>query len=251
MSGMGSTFVVSDVHGHLADLRTQLGKAGLVDGEDRWAGGDATLWVLGDLVDRGPDGIGVIRFVRSLQEQAPGQVRVLMGNHESLMLGVKLFPDTRFAHLWLINGGVLSDQEALTDDEVSWLRTLPLMALAGDDLLMHSDTTEYLGWGASIDEINSTVASTLAGDDPQQHFEIFAALTSRYDFAGPDGADAARTMLSTLGGERIVHGHSIIASLIDVPSEQVEEPLAYAGGLVLGIDGGRYDGGPLLLVQLG
>jgi hypothetical protein len=166
------------------------------------------------------------------------------------MLGVKLFPDTRFAHLWLINGGVLDDQEALTDDEVAWLRTLPLMALAGDDLLMHSDTTEYLGWGASIDEINSTVASTLAGDDPQQHFEIFAALTSRYDFAGPDGADAARTMLSTLGGERIVHGHSIIASLIDVPSEQVEEPLAYAGGLVLGIDGGRYDGGPLLLVQL-
>lgn len=247
---MGSTFVVSDVHGHLADLRATLAQAELVEGEDRWVGGDAALWVLGDLVDRGPDGIGVIRFVRSLQEQAPEQVHVLMGNHESLMLGMKLFPDTRFSELWLINGGVRSDQEALTDEEVSWLRGLPLMALAGDQLLMHSDTTEYLGWGESIDEINSTVAATLAGEDPQQHFEVFAALTSRFDFAGSDGADVARTMLSTLGGARIVHGHSIIASLIDVPSQQVEAPLAYADGLVVGIDGGRYDGGPLLLVQL-
>ena len=80
-------------------------RAGLVDGDDRWTGGDADLWVLGDLVDRGPDGIGVVRFVRSLQEQAPDRVRVLMGNHEALMLGYHLFPDTRFADVWLINGG--------------------------------------------------------------------------------------------------------------------------------------------------
>ena len=68
-------------------------------------GGDADLWVLGDLVDRGPDGIGVIRFVRALQDQAPDRVQVLMGNHEALMLGDKLFPDTRFAEVWQLNGG--------------------------------------------------------------------------------------------------------------------------------------------------
>ena len=75
---MGSTWVVSDVHGHLADLRERLEHAGLVDG-DRWVGDDAVLWVLGDLVDRGPDGIGVVHFVRGLQQQAPDRVRVLMG----------------------------------------------------------------------------------------------------------------------------------------------------------------------------
>jgi hypothetical protein len=48
----------------------------------------------------------------------------------------------------------------------------------------------------------------------------------------------------------IVHGHSIIGSLIDVPSEEVDGPISYAGGRVVAIDGGRYDGGPLLLVQL-
>ncbi|HYO39414.1 MAG TPA: metallophosphoesterase family protein [Nocardioidaceae bacterium] len=247
---MGSTFVLSDVHGHLADLRELLLEAGLVDGNDRWAGGDSDLWVLGDLVDRGPEGIGVIRFVRSLQSQAPEQVHVLMGNHESLMLGQKLFPGTRFSDVWAMNGGLQSDQEALRDEEVSWLRGLPLMALVGDQLLMHSDTTEYLAWGSSIEDINKTVADMLADDDAPQHFDIFAALTTRYDFLGPDGPEVARRVLSQLGGRRIVHGHSIIGSLIDVPSPHVDGPLLYADGLVVGIDGGRYDGGPLLLLRL-
>jgi hypothetical protein len=247
---MGSTFVVSDIHGHLADLRGLLLRAGLVDGEARWVGGDSELWVLGDLVDRGPEGIGVIRYVRSLQAQVPDRVHVLMGNHETLMLGQKLFPDTRFRDVWAINGGLASDQEALTDEEVSWLRGLPLMALVGDQLLMHSDTTEYLAWGSSIEEINKTVGAVLADDDAQQHLDVFAALTSRYDFLGPDGPETARRVLSELGGSRIVHGHSIIGSLIDVPSAQVDGPLLYADGLVVDIDGGRYVGGPLLLLQL-
>jgi hypothetical protein len=247
---MGSTYVISDVHGHLTDLRNLLSEAGLVDGEDRWVGGDSQLWVLGDLVDRGPDGIGVLRLVRSLEQQVPDRVHMLMGNHETLMLGTKLFPDSRFPSVWTINGGLRSDQDALTDDEVEWLRGLPLMALAGDQLLMHSDTTEYLTWGSSIEEINSTVRSLLAGNDGDQHFDLFAALTSRYDFAGADGPEVARSMLEMLGGSRIVHGHSIISTLIDVPSAQVQEPLVYADGLVVAIDGGRYDGGPLLLVRI-
>ncbi len=247
---MGSTYVISDVHGHLADLRDALVHAGLVDSDDRWTGGDADLWVLGDLIDRGPDGIGVIRLVRSLQEQAPDRVHVLMGNHESLMLGYHLFPDTRFAEVWLVNGGHHMDQEGLTDDDVAWLRALPLMARTGEHLLVHSDTTDYLSWGSSVEEVNATVADLLAGDDAQQHFDVFAALTSRYDFAGRDGAEVAAGMLDTLGGSVIVHGHSIIGSLIGVPSEEVEGPISYADGRVVAIDGGRYDGGPLLLVQL-
>jgi hypothetical protein len=250
MWAMGNTFAISDVHGHLADLRANLVSAGLLDADDRWVGGDSQLWILGDLVDRGPHGIGVIRLVRSLHQQAPDQVHPLMGNHESLMLGQRLFPGTRFEEVWRFNGGLLSDQQGLRDDDVAWLRGLPLMALAGDHLLMHSDITGYLAWGGSVEEVNSTVAGILAGSDVQQHFDVFAAMTSRYDFAGPDGAEVARSMLSQLGGERIVHGHSIISTLVDMPSALVTEPLVYADGLVVDIDGGRYDGGPLLLVQL-
>ena len=93
------------------------------------------------------------------------------------------------------------------------------------------------------------MAGLLAGDDAQQHFDVFAALTSRFDFNGTDGARVARGVLDTLGGEQVVHGHSIIGTLVDVPSAEVEGPLTYADGLVVAIDGGRYDGGPLLLVE--
>jgi hypothetical protein len=250
MTGMGSTYVVSDVHGHLEDLRDVLRQAELVDDEDRWTGADHALWVLGDLVDRGPDGIGVIRFLRSLIAQAPDRVHVLLGNHESLMMGEKLFPETRFTEVWQYNGGRPGDQEELTDEETAWLRGLPAMGRAGDFLLMHSDTTGYLAWGSTVEEVNATLGRLLAGDDAQTHFDVFAALTDRYDYSGPSGPDEARRMLATYGGSCIVHGHSIIGSLIDRPSAEVEEPLVYAEGLVVAIDGGRYDGGPLLLLEL-
>jgi hypothetical protein len=124
------------------------------------------------------------------------------------------------------------------------------LALAHDHLLMHSDTVGYLGWGGSVEEVNETVRALLAGDDLQTHFDVFARLTDRYDFLGADGPDAARRMLAAYGGAGVVHGHSIIGSLTGQPSSQVQGPLEYADGLAVAIDGGRYDGGPLLLVEL-
>ncbi len=249
---MSALYVVSDIHGYVDDLRGGLLGAGLVDSSDRWTGDDADLWVLGDLLDRGPDGIGAIDLVRSLQQQAPSRVHVLMGNHEALALGYKLFPETRFAQLWRANGGRPADQEALTDDDVDWLRRLPVMARAGDFLLMHSDATDYLEWGGSIEEINETVTSLLTeGDDAEATWEVFASLTSRFAFAGQEGQRAAQDMLTTLGGRCIVHGHSIIGTLTGQPSEEIEGPISYADGLAIAIDGGRYDGGRLLMVQLG
>lgn len=247
---MASLFVVSDVHGYVADLRESLRSAGLVDADDAWTGGDAQLWVLGDLIDRGPDGIGAIDLVRSLTTQRPDQVHMLMGNHEALALGYRLFPDTRFGDVWAMNGGLASDQSRLTDEHVEWLRSLPVLGRQDDYLLMHSDTTDYLEWGESVDDINSTVADLLEDDDAEAHWEVFASLTSRYDFAGGDGARVAHDVLSALGGRCLVHGHSIIGTLTQQPSHEIEGPIAYADGLVVAIDGGRYDGGPLLLVEL-
>ena len=118
-------------------------------------------------------------------------------------------------------------------------------------LLLHSDTVEYAAWGASIEDVNATVSTALSDPgDLEAHWDVWARLTRRHDFAGSDGVDVARRMLEAYGGRRIVHGHSIIGVLLDVPSPEVTEPLLYAEGLVLAIDGGRYDGGPLLLVGL-
>ena len=75
MNGGGSgeiprLFVTSDVHGHLDRLRGALVDAGLVNERGEWDGGSARLFVLGDLLDRGPDGLGVIEFLMAMQDQA-------------------------------------------------------------------------------------------------------------------------------------------------------------------------------------
>ncbi len=258
----GRLFVTSDPHGHAAELRTALTGAGLVNDQGDWSGGTARLFVLGDLLDRGPDGIGVIELLMTLQaqaEEADGEVRVLLGNHEVLALGMHLFGTTdielggrsrNFAASWIRNGGLGSDQDRLTPRHVQWLRTLPPTALVDDYLMMHSDTLEYVEWGESIDEINAAVGALLATDDPQHWWDVWWRLTTRYVYNGEDGAYQADGMLDRLGGRLIVHGHTIIADLLDIESEKVDGPLLYADEQVLAIDGGIYDGGPCLVVEL-
>jgi hypothetical protein len=255
-------FVVGDVHGHLAELARALHHAGLVDTEGDWSGGRTELWFLGDFVDRGPDGIGVIDFVRHLADQAEaagGQVRALLGNHEVLMLGMRQFGDTEvpdslgarsFERSWLLNGGLRADQDRLTDEHVAWLSTLPVLALTGDHLLMHSDTTEYLEWGTTIDEVNDQVHAVLAGDDLVEWWEVWRRMTTRYAFRGPIGSAVAADLLGVLGGTQIVHGHSVIADQLGVPPELIAGPLLYADDRVLAVDAGLYGGGPCLVVPL-
>jgi hypothetical protein len=262
---MGSrTFVVSDVHGHVGELCAALRRAGLTDDAGNWAGADATLWFLGDFFDRGPDGIGVVDTVRRLAAQASsagrGRVRALLGNHEILALGMHRFGTTEvpydgllprtFERSWVLNGGRDSDQERLTDDHIAWLLGLPVLALEGDHLLMHSDTDEYLDWGGSVDKINAAARAELASDDIAVWWEIWRRMTSRYAFRGRRGPGAARDLLKRLGGRRIVHGHSVIADLAGVEPAALTGPVLYADGLVLGIDGGVFDEGPCLLVEL-
>jgi hypothetical protein len=89
-----ATYAVSDIHGHPDKLIAALHQAGLTDAEGNWSGQDVRLWFLGDFFDRGPDGIGVLRLVRRLVAQAgnsAGEVRMLLGNHEILALGMRKF----------------------------------------------------------------------------------------------------------------------------------------------------------------
>ena len=103
--------------------------------------------------------------------------------------------------MWAVNGGPESDQQALTDDHVG------VAALAAGDGPARrlpadaSDTTDYLEWGDSVDDISSTVSTLVAGDDAEALWEVFATLTSRHDFAGGDGARVAEDVLAGLGGE--------------------------------------------------
>lgn len=259
---MSAIFATSDPHGHLSELTAALRVAGLLDEDSHWCGGRARLWVLGDLLDRGPDGLGVIALVRRLVDEAAaagGSASPLLGNHEVIALGMRLFGETEvvhrgvvrtFASIWVRNGGLASDQDGIDEELFAWLAGLPAVGRDGDHLLMHSDTLAYLEWGDTVDGVNRAVREVLAGDDPVAWFDLLLALGRRHDFAGPSGPAAARTLLDALGGQRIVHGHSIIGDLFREPVDSYSEPRLYADGLALDVDGGIYEGGPCLVARL-
>jgi hypothetical protein len=88
---------VGDLHGDYEAWREIALRARLIDRRNRWAGGSATLVQLGDIADRGPDSLKIIRHLMRLQVQARrsgGRVVVLVGNHEAM----NMTDDLRYVH---------------------------------------------------------------------------------------------------------------------------------------------------------
>lgn len=80
---------VGDLHGDFDAWQKIATAAGLVDATGHWSGGTATLVQLGDVTDRGPDSLKIIRSLQQLQGEAPangGTVIVVLGNHEAMNL---------------------------------------------------------------------------------------------------------------------------------------------------------------------
>jgi Calcineurin-like phosphoesterase len=246
------TFVVGDVHGHAERLAALLRDAGLVDRNLAWSGADARLWLMGDLMDRGPDGIGAVELVMRLQRE--GDVRCLLGNHEADILGVARFarencgvPGLTFRAVWEMNGGMTSDLERLRPEHVAWMEALPAVARDGDWLLVHSDTDRYVDYGGTVDEVCSAVSAVVSTGDPTAFGRLLEGLTDRGAFSDPA---RLRRLLATLGGDRVVHGHTPIWYAAGTDPESVREPLEYAGGRALNVDHCLYAGGRGFISEL-
>ena len=87
-----ATYVFSDVHGHLKPLDRALDRIS-PSAQDK-------IFCLGDMIDRGPDGIEVAEFCRRL-----AGCKVLMGNHEQIMVDYMANPDEQAQLMWNLNGG--------------------------------------------------------------------------------------------------------------------------------------------------
>lgn len=80
---------VGDLHGDYEAWLDIARDARLIDSNGRWTGGKTTLVQLGDVTDRGPDSLKIVRSLQQLAKQAPrsgGKVIVVLGNHEAMNL---------------------------------------------------------------------------------------------------------------------------------------------------------------------
>ena len=80
---------VGDLHGDFKAWQDIARAAGIIDTRGHWAGGKTTLVQLGDILDRGPDSLRIVRNLQQLQREAPrkgGKVYVTLGNHEAMNL---------------------------------------------------------------------------------------------------------------------------------------------------------------------
>src|SRR6185503_14725618 len=161
-----------------------------------WNAGNNVMVVVGDLINKGPESVDVIRLTMALQQSAAaagGHVVVTLGNHEAEFLGDQggtgskaadntsaavhgLDPELAalFNGSWL--GYVFNDGDADGDDTGlagaqftpaltasgnndvgAWIHALPFAARVNDFFFVHGGNTH----GRSIDEIRLNVQSTL------------------------------------------------------------------------------------------
>ncbi|HEX7734360.1 MAG TPA: metallophosphoesterase family protein [Ktedonobacteraceae bacterium] len=254
------TYVIGDVHGQLKKLNKLLREIHLVDEHQAWTGGSATLWFIGDLVDRGPDSIAVLNLVMRLQaeaQQAGGQVACLLGNHELMMLAAYRFGrrstglSSSFITRWKQNGGNRKDLAELTREHLDWLAQLPAMALTAKRLLFHADAPFYLRYGSTIEEVNSAVRALLKKSDDLAWEELIEDFARRGAFAtSHSGPDFARRYLITFGGEQLIHGHTPITAFTRASAKTITTPLIYAEQQCINVDGGMFLGGPGFIYQV-
>lgn len=104
-------YAIGDVQGCFAELQSLLQQIGFDPAADQ-------LWFTGDLVNRGPDSLTTLRFIKSL---GPAAVAVL-GNHDLHLLAVA-YGVSRTKHKDTFHDVLAaSDRDELLD----WLRRLPL-----------------------------------------------------------------------------------------------------------------------------
>ena len=88
------------------------------------------LWLVGDLVNRGPDSLKILRFVRQLGERAV----CVLGNHDLHLLAVAA------GHAKLRKDDTLDEVLRANDraELIDWLRQRPLMHRRGGHSMVHA-----------------------------------------------------------------------------------------------------------------
>jgi Calcineurin-like phosphoesterase len=217
-------YAVSDPHGAYEQFSSLLAGNKLIDAPDpnpskpRWTGGRAVLVIAGDLINKGPDSLKVIDFVRSVAADAQrkgGRVVAVMGNHEAEFL---LNPSNAKAmSIGVDANGIDNELSAAniapktlakgTDKEGRgrWLANLPFGVRIETWFFAHGGNTQELSLNILAKKLQSSVDRNGYGDkDITGSNSILQAQGwyGRYSDANAGSAEAR-----ALGVSHIAFGH--------------------------------------------
>jgi bis(5'-nucleosyl)-tetraphosphatase (symmetrical) len=144
-----ATFVVGDVQGCFDSLEALIRRIQFDPAVDE-------LWFVGDLVNRGPRNLEVLRYIRGLGDRAS----CVLGNHDLHLLAraAGVAPAKRLDTL----DDVLEAPDR--DELIEWLRRRPVVHRRGDDVMVHAGVLPE--WtDAEIDALGGEMSAALAGDN--------------------------------------------------------------------------------------
>ncbi len=175
-----SHFVVGDIQGCHAEFEQLLELIAFDPSRDR-------LWLVGDLVNRGPDSLGVLRRVKGMGDAAV----TVLGNHDFHLLIVAA--GHRRAHREDTLGAVLSAPDR--DELLAWLRTRPLVVRDGELLLVHAGLLP--SWTPAIAEALSREVEAMLASPEHEAFlrELYGDKPARWDDA-LSGYDRLRVVVN-------------------------------------------------------
>jgi bis(5'-nucleosyl)-tetraphosphatase (symmetrical) len=142
-------FAIGDLQGCYEQFRKLLDLVGFDHTKDR-------LWLVGDIVNRGPDSLKILRFVKGLTEA----VTLVLGNHDLhlLMVAEGCSPLSR--------NDTIQDILSAPDREelLHWLRQQKLLHLDGNYAMVHAGLLP--SWSiAEAHELANSVEATIRGEE--------------------------------------------------------------------------------------
>jgi bis(5'-nucleosyl)-tetraphosphatase (symmetrical) len=144
-----ATFAIGDIQGCALTFKKLLAEISFDPHED-------TLWLVGDLVNRGPGSLEVLRLLYEMQES----VITVLGNHDLHLISVALGVSKVRADDTLEDILESADRDQLID----WLRHQSLISQQGKYVLVHAGILPIWSVAKAI-ELSQEVEALLQGPD--------------------------------------------------------------------------------------
>jgi hypothetical protein len=146
LTGTPEIDALGDIHGDLDAAVHVLNAARLVDASSHWMGGNRTLVITGDVIDKGMAALPVIDLLMQLEQEARtagGNVVVTLGNHEAEFLANPTDDKSIEFQAELAAAG-LKPADVASGQGVygAWLHTRPVAALIDGWFFCHAGNSD-------------------------------------------------------------------------------------------------------------